>query len=240
MDINKSTARWEVDADNEKILIQPLSSIKGVGDAATDEIIKHRPFKKVEELLFHEEMAYNKVNKRVLDAICRSGGLDDLIDDRFTGMKHLWSACIVDRPKSLKKLNENIEKYKPEGEFTNDEIIENTVALSGLFPVSLVVNKETFDKFEEKNIPQISEFNSDEHNACWFIIRKVEVKENKAKKPYWVVSSTDATGTNVTFKVWGVNLSKDVLYINRPYAGILQQDGWGFSCKSPKNLKLMN
>ena len=65
------------------------------------------------------------------------------------------------------------------------------------------------------------------------------MKENKAKKPYWIVSATDATGTNTTFKVWGVNLNKDVLYVNRPYAGILQQDGWGLSCRSPSNLKLM-
>jgi DNA polymerase III alpha subunit len=241
LDINKSTANWEVDPANSKILIQPLASIKGVGDAAIEEIIKYRPFANVEELLFHPEMAYNRVNKRVLDAICRSGGLDCLKDDRFTGMKHLWSACVVDRPKTIKKLSENIALYAPEGEFTTDEILENTVSLSGVFPVSLVVNKEMLERFESKNIPQISEYEQDIHQACWFIMRECKLAETKSAKPkpYWILTVTDSTGTNHTIKVWGVNLAKDKVFINRPYAAIINQDGWGKSCRSPSNLKLM-
>ena len=241
LDINKSTANWEVDPTNDRILIQPLSSIKGVGDAAIEEIIKYRPFKTVEELLFHPEMSYSRVNKRALDVICRSGGLECLKDSRFTGMKHLWSACVVDRPKTLKRLNENIQLYAPEGEFTTEEIIESTVSLSGVFPVSLVVDKSLLDKFESKNIPQISEFEIEQHNACWFILRECLVAETKSAKPkpYWILTVTDASGANQKIKVWGVNLMKDKLYINRPYAGIIQQDGWGMSCRSPSNLKLM-
>ncbi len=190
--------------------------------------------------MFHPEMAYNRVNKRVLDAICRSGGLDCLKDERFTGMKHLWSACIVDRPKTQKKLNENIVNYSPEGEFTTDEVITNTINLSGVFPVSLVVDKKMLDKLEEKQVPQISDYNPEEHRACWFVVRDVELKENKAKKPYWIISVTDASGASQGIKVWGVNLAKDKVHVNRPYVAFVNQDGWGMSIKSPSHLKQMD
>jgi hypothetical protein len=37
--------------------------------------------------------------------------MDNLVDDRFTGRKHFWSAAVVDRPKNKKKFAENIEAY---------------------------------------------------------------------------------------------------------------------------------
>jgi len=239
LDINKSSDIWEMDADSKMTLVQPLSSVKGIGDAAVSEIVKHRPFKTVEELLFHDKMLYNKVSKKILDAVCRGGGLDDLMDNRFTGMKHLWSACIVDRPKSLKKLKENIEKYAPEGEFTTDEKIENIATLSGVFPVSLVMSKEIEDKLENKQIPSISDLEESGYSRiCWFVPRKVEVKENKGGKEYWILEVTDDTGANYNIKVWGVSRSEHVK-INKPYAGRVDKNGWGMSIKSPSSMKLL-
>jgi hypothetical protein len=57
---------------------------------------------------------------------------------RFTGDKHFWSAVCVDKPRTKKKLDENIEKYRPEGSFTQEEKIENYANLTGIFPISMV------------------------------------------------------------------------------------------------------
>ena len=59
VDVNTSGRVWEISADG-KTLIQPLSSIKGVGDAAITEIVNHRPFNNVEELLFNDDIIYSK------------------------------------------------------------------------------------------------------------------------------------------------------------------------------------
>ena len=117
LDINSSGTVWEI-SDDGKTLIQPLTSIKGLGDKAIEQILNHRPFNTVEELLFNDDIVYSKLNKKALDVLVRSGTLDSLIDDRFSGRKHFWSAAVVDRPKKEKKLHENIELYRPEGDFT--------------------------------------------------------------------------------------------------------------------------
>ena len=112
LDVNSSGRVWEISEDGQT-LIQPLSSIKGLGDAAIDQIVAHRPFNKVEDFLFSEEIVYSKLNKKALDVLCRAGAMSSLMDDRFSGGKHFWSAVCVDRPRKLKNLEENIEIYRP-------------------------------------------------------------------------------------------------------------------------------
>ena len=108
---------WEISEDG-KTLIQPLTSIKGLGMSAIEQVLDNRPFMNAEDLLFREGVSYRKLNKKALDALCRGGALDNIVDDRFSGRKHFWSACIVERPKNLKKFSENLETYHPEGDFT--------------------------------------------------------------------------------------------------------------------------
>ena len=73
----------------------------------------------------------------------RCGALDELVDERFTGLKHFWSATAVDRPKKEKNLLENIESYRPEGDFTREEKMEYLTNLTGIYPVSEVVSDST-------------------------------------------------------------------------------------------------
>ena len=116
LDINLSTRNWEIGDDGA--LIQPFSSIKGLGDAAIDQILNFRPFNTIEEFLFHERVVYSKLNKKALDVLVRSEALMSLMDERFKGTRHFWSAVAFDRAKTKKKFNENIELYAPEGDFS--------------------------------------------------------------------------------------------------------------------------
>ena len=109
LNINTSGRVWEISEDGKR-LIQPLSSLKGLGDSAIDQIYVGRPFHSIEEFLFNEEMRYSKLNKKSLDVLVRSGTLRPLMDDRFTGMKHFWSAVAVDRPRKLKNLEKIFQK----------------------------------------------------------------------------------------------------------------------------------
>ncbi len=236
IDINRSTAQWEVADD--KTLVQPLSSVKGIGDAAVAEIVRCRPFKTIEDLLFREGMAHNKVNKRVLDALCRVGGLDDLVDSRFTGLKHFWSAIVVDRPKTPKKLMENIEKYKPEGDFTPDEKLEFLITLTGTFPITTILSDKIVEKLEEKNILPISQL-EEKQGLVWLVPRKIEEKSTKNGRIFWIVSVTDSSGSLTEVKFWGVNRKKDILYQNKPYLCKVEKDKWGFSVRSFENVRML-
>ena len=228
LDINKSGTVWEISEDG-KTLIQPLTSIKGLGMAAIEQILNHRPFTNAEDLLFREEIVYGKLNKKSLDALCRGGALDHIVDDRFTGRKHFWSACVVDRPKSLKKLSENIETFKPEGDFSEEEIIQFKTDLTGVFPINLVINLETIEHLQSRGVPPISEFDPD-LLVCWFIPRKIIERKTKNGKLYWVVEVIDSNNQSTKIRCWGVKPEKDRIYLNRPYMARLKYDEqWGFS-----------
>ena len=228
LDINKSGSVWEISEDG-KTLIQPLTSIKGLGASAIEQILNNRPFLNAEDLLFREEVVYSKLNKKALDALCRGGALDDLVDERFTGRKHFWSACVVDRPKTLKKLATNMETYRPEGDFTEEEIIQFKTDLTGVFPLNLVINQATIERLSEKGVPPISEFDS-ALELCWFIPRKVVVRKTKKGKTYWIVETIDSNNQLTKIRCWGIKPEKDRIYLNRPYMAKLKYDEqWGFS-----------
>jgi len=227
-DINKSGMVWEIGEDN-KTLIQPLTSIKGLGDKAVEQIIANRPFNNIEELLFNENIVYSKLNKRSLDVLVRSQALNCLMDNRFAGLKHYWSAVAVDRPKKEKDLLENIDLYKLEGDFSITEKIEYLVSLTGIFPFDMVINKKLIKKLEQHKIPPLGEFDP-ALKVAWFIPREIIKKKTKHGKPYFIIRVIDEACTQESIKCWGVNPHRDVIFLNKPYMAKLKYDDtWGFS-----------
>jgi DNA polymerase III alpha subunit len=184
-------------------------------------------------------MSYSKVNKKALDVLCRVGALDSLVDDRFSGLKHFWSVIAVDRPRNEKKFLENIGKYHPEGDFTEQEKITFLTDLTGLFPINRVVSTDLQRKLEEKGIMPLAEYDPD-LQFVWFVPRKIEVKKTKNGKTFWVVDVIDSTNTNNRIRCWSVRDNEE-LAINRPYIAKLNYDeNWGFSTRSiTKNFRLI-
>ena len=131
LNINYSGMTWNI--LDEDTLVAPLTTIKGLGEKAIEQVLMHRPFNSVEELLFHEEVVYSKFNKKALDVLARAGALKDIMDDRFVGDKHFWTAVCLDRPRSKKKLADNIALYRPEADFTEEERIQHIADLTGIF-----------------------------------------------------------------------------------------------------------
>ena len=231
LNVNTSGVRWEISEDG-KTLIQPLSSIKGLGSTAIEQIIKNRPFHTVEEFLFNEDIVYSKLNKKSIDALCRSQALNCLMDSRFSGLKHFWSAIAVDRPRKEKNLIENIENYQLEGDFTEEEKLQYLVDLVGIFPISAVMNEALQSKIDELMIPPISEFDQ-ELQVCWFIPREVLIKKTRNGKTFYLVKVIDSNSEENKIKCWGADPDRDRIYVNRPYMARLNWDPqWGFSTRS--------
>ena len=237
LDINLSTRNWEIGDDGA--LIQPFSSIKGLGDAAIDQILNYRPFNTIEEFLFHDRVVYSKLNKKALDVLVRSEALMPLMDERFSGLKHFWSAVAVDRAKTKKKFNENIEVYRPVGDFTREEMIEHTTNLTGVFPIHLVMSDSIRDQLDGSMIPPLGDFEP-EIPVAWFIPREIIERVTKNNKKYWLVKVIDSTSTINTIKCWGVS-DHEILHINKPYMAKLDySEQWGFSTRSIRhNFKLL-
>jgi DNA polymerase III alpha subunit len=239
-DINTSSFVWEIHPTNDKVLVQPLAGLKGLGDAAIQQIVDHRPFNNIEEFLFHDEIVYSKLNKKALDVLCRSGALNKLMDDRFTGRKHFWSAVAVERVYSRKKFNENIESYQEEADFSVAEEIDNLTTLTGIFPMHLVMTPEVRHRLEANYVPPVSDFDPD-LGVVWFIPREIIRKKTKNGKLYWIVAVIDSNSVLTKFRCWGIVEGKDRIHLNRPYMAKLDYDpAWGFSTRSIKrNLRLL-
>mgnify|MGYP003322151984 FL=1 len=235
LNVNTSGVNWEISEDG-KTLVQPLTSIKGLGAVAIQQIIEHRPFNTIEEFLFHDKVKYSKLNKKALDALCRAQALNDLVDERFSGLRHFWSATCVDRPRKLKNLEENITKYEMEGDFSEEEKLESLVDLTGVFPISSVITEHVRGKLNELYIPPISEYDP-ELGVTWFIPRECKLKKSKNGKNFFVVKVIDDNNETNTIRCWGVDPEKDIIHINRPYMARLKYDpNWGFSTFSVRKM----
>ena len=238
LNVNTSGTEWEISEDGST-LIQPLTSIKGLGEVAILQITNNRPFKTIEEFLFNDKMSYSKLNKKALDVLCRSGAMSCLIDKRFTGGKHFWSAVAVDRPRKQKDLDENIKTYAPEGDFSQEEKIQYLTELTGVYPINLVAPTEILNRLQEKMVPPISEFDP-ELGLVWFIPKEIIKRKTSTGKEYWIVNTIDDTNTETQIKCWGIK-DGDVIMLHKPYMGKPDHDDtWGFSVRSLKHqLKLL-
>ena len=228
LNINTSGRRWT--AQDSTTLVAPLTTIKGLGDAAIDEIIEKRPFMSAEYLLFDGGVVARKLNKKSLDALCRASAMDDLIDERFTGAKHFWSAVVVDKPKSKKKFLENIEKYRKEGSFTTAEIIQNTQSLTGIYPINMVMSDRAMQIIGNYQVPPLSEYDP-ALGAAWCIPIKITTKKTKNNKWFHTIDVIDSNSIVTRLRCWGIKPDIDVIYLNKPY--VLKypkyNETWGFS-----------
>ena len=227
INVNTSGMRWEILDKNT--LVAPLTTIKGLGEKAIEQILANRPFQNIEDFLFNENIVYSKLNKKALDVLCRAGAMDNFIDNRFSGDKHFWSAVCVDRPKRLKNFLDNIEKYEPEGSFTEEERITFLSDLTGIFPVSKVVTPAVQARIDSWVAPPISEFDHD-LGYCWCIPRSLAVKTSKNGRKFYVVEVIDSNSVLTKIRCWSINPDKDEIYLNRPYMLKPRYSAdWGFS-----------
>jgi len=230
LNINKSMVDWTIDDDN-KTLIQPLTSIKGLGEKAIEQIIEHRPFNTVEDFLFSKEIVYSKLNKKAINVLIKAEALNDLMDDRFNNLKHFWTVVADNRPKSLKKLAAFIEEYKDIEDFTRDEYIETKVDITGVFPFNLIMSDDIIKRLEYNKVPTISEWDN-ELGIAWFIPREIIKRKTVKGRPYYIVKTIDKNSAMTNIRCWGVNPDKDRIFINRPYmAKLSHQEQWGFSTR---------
>tara|TARA_Y100000592_G_scaffold85879_1_gene138507 strand:+ start:8555 stop:12040 length:3486 start_codon:yes stop_codon:yes gene_type:complete len=239
VNINTSSRHWEVKG---KTLYSPLSSIKGLGAAAMDQIIENRPFDTAEDFLFHPDVTYSKLNKKALDVLFRAGACQHLVDERFSGDKHFWSAAIVDRPKNKKKFKDNIDLYEGEGSFTTNEIISNMTTLTGVYPFEMIMNDDLRARLNDLNVVPISEYetalsvgsdwNVDDVLLVWFVPRSLKKKKTARGAEYWILEVIDENNIMTRIKCWGPK-DKDKIEPNQPYMARIDYSAqWGFSTRS--------
>jgi DNA polymerase III subunit alpha len=98
IDINLAGIGWT--ALPGKKLMPSMTSVKGVGDTAVEEIMEMRPFNGIEEMLWNEDGTWrpSKFNKKALEALVKVGAFgsfDCVGPDRvFKSYKHMYNVLM--------------------------------------------------------------------------------------------------------------------------------------------------
>lgn len=217
--ILKSTDVWELE---EKTLFPSLSTIKGIGDLAVEELMnirkQHLPFQDLYDLFYEIETKdlkngktktkrkwrFSKFNKRSLEALIKLEAFDDFgiigkysPNYIFDNYKHMWE-IIIGQYDKIKRGNLN---FKEEAEkinileWTQEEKIDFQTELLGTFDRELIFDQSVLDFFANNSIlplPDVCE--QPQHH--WFVITEIDKKIAKTGRSYYQFKITDCVDFN--------------------------------------------
>lgn len=107
IDINYATTSWRVLPG--KRLMPSMTSAKGLGESAVEEIIAMRPFESIEKLLYNDDGTWrlSKFNRRSLEALIKIRAFDSLNcvgpDKVFKNYKHMYETMLGSYTESVPK-----------------------------------------------------------------------------------------------------------------------------------------
>lgn len=150
-DISLSGKGWIVKDD--ETIIPSLDFIKGVGDSAVPEILKCQPFNSIEDF-FNSDMNWRLVNKRVGEALIKTGTFENLYPYRKTLLEAYlkWNSKKTDFIIHLKNAEEKIGKE----DYSFDEQLQIEKEIFGFYFSCSPLDKYR-ELIEEKDIKELRE-----------------------------------------------------------------------------------
>lgn len=230
-DINYSGDVWNYSEELDAF-VPPLSSIKGVGDTAMEEIMHNRPYGSLDDLLYSEEGAWkhSKVNKTALRALCviealgsireiRDGTLQNhrqllalLTDNKNyeTLRKGRWGLTPAQVRKAEKEgrrltplIEQLIEEYRGLPDWSRQEKILNRVELTSSAPDDLVFPQGFIDKVQSKDVTSVFGIPGGEKGIGWFCASEIQQKTTKKGKSFLRIRAIDNESNSGWIRVWG-------------------------------------
>ena len=263
VDINFSGNEWNF-SDELDAFVPPLTSLKGVGDKAVEEIFNFRPYNNLNELFYDEEgnWKHSKLNKSAFESLCKMecfSSLNEIKSGLIKNHKQLYHIIldnydIIKKGKwgitsaAYKKLIKNgeqpqliidklINENKDIDDWTRSDKINHYMELSNDASTDLLFPVEFVEKIKSKNIKSIFEIKPDEKSIGWFCILDVEKKSTKTGKAFMRLKVTDNESNIGWIRVWG-NIESDIKY-TLWLADVSNDAAWGFQANLNK-MKLID
>lgn len=248
VDINVSSYRWEVDRES-KTFFPSFRTVKGVGDAAIEEILRNRPYNSLEDLLWNEDgkWRHSKFNKRCLENLIKVEAFDSMgivnksAPSPFSSYKQMHM-CLIEEGDSLKKkkgretLSSLVKDSMMVEDWTTVEKIAFHRELIGDIDMSLIVSQELQDYLAQKEVKSIGEMEQGVH-LSWFVLTNSVQKLTKNKKPYLLLHALDASGKQHRIFAWGAP-NGAVPDINCAYLAEVEKNDFGLSLRYYKMKRL--
>jgi DNA polymerase III alpha subunit len=222
IDINEAGSGWTVLPG--KRFMPSLSSIKGLGGSAVEEILHHRPYRDIKDLLWADdwEWKHSKFNRKALEGLIRLRALDslDAIGDRddqpFASYRHMYHV-LIENSGAVKKTSkrdkavgynnmlaiarETREQFREE--WTRQELVEAQIELLGSVDIDSIVSPEGLVKLHQKGIRSIEELDTGEKDVVWFVGQALHMKKSKSGKQYALIEAMGPSGKVIRLNVWG-------------------------------------
>lgn len=255
-DINYSGKQWDY-SEEAGAFVPPLGSVKGIGNAAVEEILVNRPYKDLKTMLYDDagDWRHSKVNKTVLTALCQIEGLESLEDfqyGRIENHKQLLLALTDDKnyetlrkglygltASQLKKkakagepvipiVDFLLEELQGTEDWTRDEKITLCYDLTSTIDADLLFPLDIMEKVLSKDVPRLHDIPVGSEGIGWFCMQSAEMKKTKNGKIFYRCKAIDDDFRTAWIRVWGTPQEEIKPYTL--WVGKAQHDPqWGFS-----------
>lgn len=260
-DVNYSGNEWEY-SDDAAAFVPPLSSVKGVGNTAMEEIMMMRPYKSLFDLLYDEDgiWKHSKMNKTAFRSLCKVeafGSLQDLQDGSIMNHRQLLAiltegsnyetlrkgmyGITKTQVKRAQKNGERLEpildslqsEYDKLPDWNRTEKITNYMDLTSSVNNGLVFPEALVERIKRKNISSVFDIPAGERGVGWFCITDVIAKTTKNGKPFYRFKCMDNNNNSGWVRVWGKFSEPPELYTIW-VANVHNDANWGMSTSSYK------
>ena len=262
IDINHSGLEWEY-SEMLKSFVPPLTSLKGVGDKAVEEVFENRPYNSLDDLFYNEEgeWKHSKLNKTAFSSLTKmeafkslsefqSNILDnhkqmhDLVIDNYNVLKKgRFGMTKTAVKRALKKgeeivpiTNDLINKYRFASDWSRSEKIKNYFDLSNDASADLLFPSDLMKRLEDKNIQSIFDIESGKRGIGWFTVIEVIHKTTKNGKEFMRWKCVDANNKSGWLRVWG-SMEGNIEY-STWLTDVKNDAGWGMSTTCGKLKKI--
>lgn len=248
-DINTSSEVWDW-SEELQAFVPPLSSLKGVGDAAVNEIIDNRPYRNIDELLFDREgnWKHSKLNRKCFEALLGMEvftSLEELRSEKVRNHRQLheiiignyallrkgrWGMSIRKAQKigARPTVESLIESTSEVEDWTRTEKVALQAEISGAAPHHIMFPEPIMAKIRKAEIPAISEIEPGTADIGWFCVTNIEPKTTKNGKNFLRMRVVDSSLKSCWLRVWGEQNSKLVPY-SIWIAELKNESSWGIS-----------
>ena len=253
LDINRSSLDWEIDG---KTLYPSLTTVKGVGDTAAEELCNIRKdvggyFTDLEFFFYYDGFTaktkkpkkfwrWSKFNKSAIDALIKCEAFDSLEDatSTFDNYKHMYQ-CLIPNYDRLKRGSFKWKEQAPEficNDWTDLEKIDFQKELLGTYDKSLLFSDKVLEAFRELDIQPLPMLD-ESPKYIWFILKDYKRKKTAKGKPYINLKISDVDDKVKSLNFFGeetFELKRRAIYVGT----LLMKGGWINAAYGTKIIKI--
>ena len=261
IDVNYSGEEWEFSSEINAF-VPPLSSVKGIGATAMQEILEMRPYKSLMDMFYNDEGAWkhSKMNKTCLASLCKIEALKSL-EEFESGMVHshrqLLESLVFEKnydklrkgrygltKTQLKKLEKQgeepeiylhkiLEDFSDVEDWSRVEKVELSYDLTSTVDSDLLFPTNLMSRLKEKDVQSVHEVPQGGKGIGWFIIVDVIKKKTKNGKDFYRLRVTDNNHKTAWLRVWG-RLENEIEKYTLWMAHVSNDPNWGMSTSAYK------